>query len=89
MDWSWLDWIAVAVLGGVVGASELISRYKDDPGAAIKSRPAVFYIVINSAASVAALGLIHANRWFGTARLPPIGPWTASAQRVPTPWPVR
>ncbi len=68
MVWSWLDWIAVAVLGGVVGASELISRYKDDPGAAIKSRPAVFYIVINSAASVGALGLIHANCWFGTAR---------------------
>lgn len=31
MDWSWLDWAAVAVLGGVVGASELISRYKDNP----------------------------------------------------------
>jgi hypothetical protein len=68
MGWSWLDWIAVAVLGGVVGASELISRYKDDPGAAIKSGPAVFYIVMNCAASVGALGLIHANGWFGTAR---------------------
>jgi hypothetical protein len=31
MDWSWLDWAAVAVLGGGVGSSELISRYKDHP----------------------------------------------------------
>jgi len=30
MDWTSLDWAAAAVLGGVVGASELISRYKDD-----------------------------------------------------------
>jgi hypothetical protein len=67
MDSSWLDWVAVALLGAVVGASELISRYKDDPGAAIKSRPAIFYIVINAVASVAALGLIRANGWFGTS----------------------
>lgn len=64
----WLDWIAVAVLGGAVGSSELISRYKDGPGAAIKSWPAVFYIVINAAASVGALGLIHTNNWFGPTR---------------------
>lgn len=67
MDLSWLDWVAVALLGGVVGASELISRYKDDPGAAIQNRPAIFYIVINAVASIAALGLIRANGWFGTS----------------------
>jgi len=68
MDWSWLDWAAVALLGGVVGASELISRYKDNPWAAIKSWPAIVYIAINSAASVGALGLIRANGWFGSSR---------------------
>jgi hypothetical protein len=68
MDWSWLDWAAAAVLGGVVGASELISRYKDDPGAAIKSWPAIFYITINSAASTGAYGLVRANGWFGPSR---------------------
>jgi hypothetical protein len=62
-----LDWAAVALLGGVVGASELISRYKDDPGAAIKSWPAIFYIAINGAASVAALLLIP-NGWLGLSR---------------------
>src|SRR5438128_2741123 len=64
MDWSWLDWAAVAALGGVVGASELISRYKDHPGAAIWSWPAIFYVALNSAASAGALGLIQANGWF-------------------------
>jgi len=59
MDASWLDWAAVAVLGGLVGTSELISRYKDDPWAAIKTLPAIFYVVINCAGSLAALGLIH------------------------------
>jgi len=39
----------------------LASRYKDDPLAAIKTWPAIFYIAINSAASVDALGLIHAK----------------------------
>jgi hypothetical protein len=68
MDWSWLDWAAVALLGGVVGASELISRYKDNPGAAMKTWPAIFYVAINGAASFGALGLIHANGWFGSSR---------------------
>jgi len=68
MDWSWLDWAVAAMLGGLVGASELVSRYKDEPGAAINSWPAVFYVAINGAASAGALGLIHANGWFGTAR---------------------
>jgi len=68
MDWGWLDWVAVALLGGVVGAGELASRYKDDPMAAIRTWPAIFYIAINSAASVAALGLIHAMSSFKDSR---------------------
>ena len=68
MNWGWLDWVAVALIGGIVGTSELISRYKDDPWAAVRSWPARFYIGVNCAASMGALGLIHANGWFGPAR---------------------
>jgi hypothetical protein len=68
MDWQWLDWAAVAALGGIVGTSELTSRYKDNPGSALRSYPAIFYIAINSAASAGALGLIHANGWFAASR---------------------
>ena len=69
MNWSWLDWAAVALLGGVVGASELISRYKDAPWAAIKSWPAIVYIAINGAASASALGLMQANDWLAKSHL--------------------
>ena len=68
MDWGWLDWAAAAALGGVVGVSELVSRYKDDPKAAIRSWPAIFYVAVNSGASAGALGLIHANGWFNASR---------------------
>jgi len=68
MDWTWLYWPEAAALGGLIGASELISRYKDDPGSAIRSWPAISYIAINSAASLGALGLIHANGWFAASR---------------------
>jgi hypothetical protein len=68
MDWGWLDWVAVLALGGVVGSSELISRYKDDPWATIRTWPAVVYVAINSLASAGALGLIRANGWFGSSR---------------------
>ena len=67
MNWSWLDWAAAAALGGIVGVSELISRYKDDPWAAIKSWPAIFYLSINSAASVGAL-LLMPDGWLGLSR---------------------
>lgn len=68
MNWTSLDWAAVAVLGGVVGASELISRYKDAPGGAIRTWPAAAYIAINALASVGSLALIRANGWFGPSR---------------------
>jgi hypothetical protein len=68
MIWTWLDWATVAALGGIVGISELVSRYKDAPATALKSRPAIFYIAVNCAASLGALGLIHANGWFASTR---------------------
>ena len=68
MDSSWLDWVAAALLGGIVGASELTSRYKDAPTAALQTWPARFYIAINCAASVGALGLIRTNGWFASNR---------------------
>ena len=68
VDASWLDWIAVAALGAIVGGSELVSRYRDAPEAALRTWPAIFYIAINAITSLGALGLIHANNWFGPSR---------------------
>jgi len=56
VDASALDYVAAALLGGLVGAGELSSRYRDAPGRALYTRPALFYILLNIAVSVAALG---------------------------------
>src|ERR1035437_11175333 len=70
MNWAWLDWVAVALVGGVVGTSELISRYKDDPWAAIRSWPARFYIAANSAASIDRKSVVWGKRVdFGGRRI--------------------
>jgi len=77
MNANWLDWVAVAVIGGVVGVSELISRYKDDPWLH-QSWPAAFYLAINSAASVGALLLMPTVGWAYRAKCG--SSWRASAR---------
>jgi hypothetical protein len=51
--------LAVTLFGGAVGMAELVSRYRDAPVRAIASLPAVLYIALNAAASLAAFGLIQ------------------------------
>ena len=66
-----LDYVTVALLGGLVGSGELVSRYRDAPGKALYTRPALFYILLNIAASVAALALTHVFGWtFGATGQP-------------------
>ncbi len=68
MDASALDYVAAALLGGLVGAGELFSRYRDAPGSALYTRPALFYIALNTVASVVALALTRAFGWtFGAS----------------------
>jgi len=58
-----MDWFIVALFGGLVGTGELLSRYRDAPGRSLRNLPAIFYIILNVAASVGALALIHAFDW--------------------------
>ena len=46
-----VEWLLVALFGALVGASELINRYKDAPFPALQSKPAIFYILLNAAAA--------------------------------------
>jgi hypothetical protein len=57
------DWIAVAVLGALVGTGELVARYKDAPFRALLTPPAFLYVAINIAAALGALFLIRAFGW--------------------------
>ncbi len=68
MTTSLADWVAVALLGGLVGASEIVSRYKDAPETALKTLPAIFYVAINAMASILALDFVHAYNLFAQAR---------------------
>ena len=50
-----------------MGTSELVARYRDAPTRALRTVPALTYIVLNAAAGVAALVLIRSFDWtFGT-----------------------
>jgi hypothetical protein len=57
------DGIAVAILAGLVGLTELLTRYRADPKRLVRSLPAFAYIVFNGAAGLGALSLIHAMGW--------------------------
>ena len=51
MNATFLDYAIVAALGALVGSGELVSRYRDAPAGALRTRPALFYILLNLAAS--------------------------------------
>lgn len=58
-----VPWLVVAFLGGIVGTAELVSRYRDAPAGAVRTRPALFYIAINITAAVAAFALAKLFGW--------------------------
>jgi len=57
-----LDYIIVAIFGGVIGSTELLTRYRDAPFKALWSLHAGSYIFLNVFASIGALWL---TRLFG------------------------
>jgi len=54
-----VSYLICGMLGGATGVVELVSRYKDDPVAAVQSVAAVNYILLNVLSSVAALLLLQ------------------------------
>jgi hypothetical protein len=64
----YMDYVAVAVLGALVGMAELTSRYRDAPQSALRTFPGAVYLALNLAASTLALALIRACGWtFGAS----------------------
>src|ERR1700730_9487272 len=45
-------WVLVFAAGVIVGASELVARYRDDPWRAVWTGPGVGYLFVNGAAAV-------------------------------------
>ena len=56
LNWSYV--VLAALLGAISGASELISRYRDEPVHAATSLAGVFYMALNALVSACAYGLL-------------------------------
>jgi hypothetical protein len=61
----WFELLA-ALLGALVGSTELVSRYKDAPLEALVTGPATFYVLMNAAVSALALWLAIEFHWWIT-----------------------
>jgi hypothetical protein len=60
---AWVDYVLAGGIGALVGASELIARYRDNPQRALATLPAFIYIALNASASLAALGITRVFGW--------------------------
>ena len=79
----YLPWIAVASLGALLGATEIIGRYRDEPLQCLLTPPGIVYMVVNMCASLSAYGLALVFHWridLGANPGPADGPLTPSAQ---------
>ena len=60
------NYLIAGLIGGLVGAIELISRYRDNPWAAVREKMAWFYMGVNFAAALVAYHLVTTfNVYFG------------------------
>src|ERR1043166_7583 len=56
--WFYRRYIAALYIGALVGASELVARYRDSPERALWTIPATLYVLINAAASTTAMYVV-------------------------------
>ncbi|MDO8501466.1 MAG: Ig-like domain-containing protein [Gemmatimonadaceae bacterium] len=80
INWQLLiDFGLVAAFGGLIGAGELVSRYRDAPVSAVNTTPGWIYIALNAAAAAFVLSLIRAFDWkfgLGSGASPEAIRWT-------------
>lgn len=55
--------LVASAIGALIGAGEIVSRYKDAPFEAIRTRPGAIYLGVNAGASLAALVLMTYLNW--------------------------
>jgi hypothetical protein len=64
---AFVDYVSAGLLGAAFGLSELVSRYRDGPGKAIRSTPSVTYVLINAIVAAGSLFVVKTFGWsFGT-----------------------
>lgn len=63
MNILWYEWLTVAVLGLLIGITDIISRYRDKPYSVLWTIPSLFYLFVNALASVLSLLSVRAFEW--------------------------
>lgn len=59
----WYEMLAVIGLGALIGITDIITRYRDEPDNALGTMPSFFYLFVNAAASILTLVSIRAFDW--------------------------
>ena len=57
-----LAYLLAPCFGALVGATELVARYRDKPSAAVSNEPAMLYMAVNAVAALAAFWLVYTDR---------------------------
>jgi hypothetical protein len=63
MAGTWWEWLVSGLIGALIGAASMIARYRDEPDNALRTWPALFYLLINALASMFAFLLINIFGW--------------------------
>jgi len=63
METAWVGYLAAVCIGTLLGATELISRYRDAPLVALSKAPGIAYSGLNGLASLLALWAIDVFQW--------------------------
>jgi hypothetical protein len=63
MNILWYEWLTVAGLGTVIGITDIISRYRDEPDDALATMPSIFYLFVNAMASTLTLVSVRFFGW--------------------------
>jgi hypothetical protein len=59
----WYEWLTVIGIGVLIGITDIISRYRDEPDDALGTTPSFFYLFVNVVASSLTLICIRAFEW--------------------------
>ncbi len=59
----WLEWTVAGLFGALIGAAEIVSQFRDEPDDALRTFPAIGYMLFNALASLLALAVIRIFGW--------------------------
>lgn len=71
----WLEWIVTGLFGALIGAGEIVSQFRDEPDDALRTIPALGYMLFNALASLFALGVIRIFGWTMGVQDPSLSGW--------------